>query len=151
MRRLVISASAVLALSIPVGVTTVVVGPSTPAWAGPGVVCKEIAGNAISTVTISRCTPRKRGNTSATGVATVLTTGGTMTWRKSGQTTVTSLSVTSPGQGVCLKGYTESIAAGSVIGGNSTYTHVGDPVSVSACVDDTTNKIVIAPHTSVDL
>jgi hypothetical protein len=62
-----------------------------------------------------------------------LTSGGTFKWSKSNQTTVISSTVSSPGRGSCKTGDIERVVSGQVTGGNSTYTHLGDLVSLRMC------------------
>jgi hypothetical protein len=144
--RLLVVAATAIALSIPASV--VVVGVSSPAFAASSITCKGLAGTASGTVTVSKCTPKSKTNTSASGAAASLVSGGTITWTPSKQTTVTKLTVTSPGQGGCKKGSTEEDAKGSVTGGTSTYTHKGDVVSIRACFASSTGKLSLVKGTS---
>ena len=98
-------------------------GVPAPASAASSITCKGLAGTATGTVTVSKCTPKSKTNKSASGAAASLLSGGTITWTPSKQTTVTKLTVTSPGQGGCKKGSAEEDAKGSATGGTSTYTH----------------------------
>ncbi len=93
--------------------------------------CAKLTGKASGTMTISKCTPKLAANRSATSAAS----GSTLTWKGSGQTTVESLNATSsPGQGGCPAGSVEQDISGSVTGGTSTYTAVGDAVAAQTCV-----------------
>jgi len=93
--------------------------------------CAKLKGSATGTMTISKCTPKVAGNKNATSTAF----GSTVTWKTSRQTTVESLNaLTSPGQGACAAGSTEEDVSGSVSGGTSSYTAVGDTVSAQICV-----------------
>jgi hypothetical protein len=141
MRRLLVAAATALALSVPVSVA--VVGTSAPAWAASSVSCGKLTG----TITITKCTPKSSTNVSASAPASALTSGGTLTWASSGGTTTVSMTVTSPGQGGCKKGYTEYDANGTVTGGTSTYTHVHDVTSTRACVSTAKNKIALVKGT----
>jgi hypothetical protein len=98
--------------------------------AASGVACSKVSGTAGGTVTFSKCTPSSSSDKKAS--ASGLT--GSLTWTPSGGTTVTSLSESSPGQGSCKKNSVEEDLYGSVVGGTSTYTATGDPVSASVCV-----------------
>ena len=135
MRRLFLAAVAVAAVTIPVTVVTSGIG--TPAWAATSsVTCKTLTGTVAGNVTFSKCTPKSKTNKSASAPSASLEgeTGGTLTWTKSGQTTVIKVSTKSPGQGGCSTGSTEYDATGTVTGGTSTYTHVGDVVSARLCL-----------------
>jgi hypothetical protein len=135
MRRVLLAAVAVATVAIPT--TVAVAGITTPAWASSSVTCKVVKGSVSSnTITFSKCSPKSKTNKSASAAASSLQgeAGGTLTWTKSAQTTVIQVSTTSPGQGGCPKGSTEYDATGSVTGGTSTYTHVGDAVSSRLCL-----------------
>lgn len=150
MHRLIRVAVATAALSIPASVALVGV-PAVAGAAGSSVSCASVKGTITGSVTIGKCTPKNKADKSASGAAASLTSGGTITWSPSGQTTMTSLTVSSPGQGPCKKNTSEYIATGSVTGGTSTYTHSGDAVSVKVCVSSKTGKISIAPGTTAAL
>ena len=76
-------------------------------------------------MTVSKCSPLSKGNAKA-----VLDPTGTFfTWARAGQTTQVSLTFSPLGRGVCPKGHTEVDISGSVTGGTSTYTTLGDTVS----------------------
>jgi hypothetical protein len=99
-----------------------------------GVVCKKVSGKLSKSITIKKCTPKSPTNKSATVPGASLTSGGTLTWKTSSQTTVLATSTTSPGQGGCKAGSTERDVTGSVSsGGTSTYTHTGDYVALRLC------------------
>lgn len=96
---------------------------------GAPVVCAKVSGTLGVSMTVSKCSPLSTGNTKA-----VLDPTGTFfTWSKSSQTTQVALTTTPVGQGVCPKGHTEVDIAGSVTGGTSTYTTLGDAVSGVVC------------------
>jgi hypothetical protein len=137
--RLLVVAATAIALSIPASVA--VVGTSAPAFAASTISCTSLKGTATGTVTIGKCTPKSKTNKSASGAAASLVSGGTITWTPSNQTTVTKLTVTSPGQGGCKKNNTEEDAKGTVTGGTSTYTHSGDVVSIRACFNSQTGAL----------
>ncbi len=134
MRRLIVAGTVAIALSVPAMVVTVAV--SSPAWAS-GVSCKKLTGYAVSAnkFKLQKCTPANPEKT-LSGRATNLTTVGgptTDTWKwNGGKTTVVSLSVALTA-GVCGAGYTGYTDTGTVTGGTSTYTTVGDPVSMVVC------------------
>ena len=145
MRRLLVAAATALALSVPASVA--VIGTSAPAWAASSVSCGKLTGTVTGTITIGKCTPKSKVNKSASASAAALTAGGTLTWSSSGGTTTVTMTVTSPGQGGCKKGYSEFDANGHVTGGTSTYTHVGDVTSTRACVNVAANKIALLKGT----
>jgi len=132
MRRIATVATTSLALTVFATLAGLAI-TSTPALAASGISCSSLKGTATGTVTIGRCAPQQKANTSASGAATSLISGGTVTWKSSGQTTIITLSVHSPGQGSCKKGSKEEDATGSVTGGTSTYTKAGNPVAIRAC------------------
>jgi hypothetical protein len=129
-----------------IGVRVITVGgtsPDTPAdvftYANGGctgvclssVQCAKVTGSATGSMTLSKCSPKAAGYKAATAVPF----GNTLTWKTSRQTTVASLdATTSPGQGACVAGDTEEDVSGSVTGGTSTYTAVGDTVAAQICV-----------------
>ena len=131
-----------------VAVTVVTVGGMTPATPADvftygdntctgsctsTVTCAHVTGTARGTMKLSACTPVSRPNKVASAVAF----GSTLTWLTSGQTTVESLSSSSPGQGACPLHRTELDISGVVSGGTSTYTTIGDVVSASLCESKT--------------
>jgi hypothetical protein len=134
MRRLILAGTVAVALSVPATVATVVV--SGPAWA-VGVSCKNLTGYAVGAhkFKIQKCTPANAEKT-LSGRGTNLTTVGgptTDSWKwNGGKTTVVSLSVALTA-GVCGAGYTGYTDTGTVTGGTSTYTTLGDPVSLVVC------------------
>lgn len=101
--------------------------------------------------TVSKCVPQWGQAKSASGSATILQSGGTLTWTPNGQTTTVSLSSSSPGQGACKKGHTEEDISGTVTGGTSTYTFPGSPVSIHLCDDAKTGRVSRMGNTSVTL
>ncbi|MGO8870610.1 MAG: hypothetical protein ACLQPH_04270, partial [Acidimicrobiales bacterium] len=114
------------------------------------VTCAKVTGTLSSSfevvVTFSKCSPTGKGDKSATieGPATALS--GTITWTSSGWTTVTSLTFATTSPGRCTPGSTEYDVSGSVIGGTSPITKVGDPVSLPTCVSPT-DRITLVPST----
>jgi hypothetical protein len=158
MRRLILAASAALALSIPVGAAVIV--PSAPAWAASSISCTGLKGTISGNITITKCLPKGgKAFASASAPASSLESGGTLTWKPykgSDNTTTVSLSVTSPGQGGCKKGYDEFDATGTVTAEGGTTVgvgipQVGDDVAARACVDTTNGKIALVAHTSFTL
>ncbi|HXQ75149.1 MAG TPA: hypothetical protein VN791_01540 [Acidimicrobiales bacterium] len=135
MRRVVLAAAVVAALSVSASVATVVV--SAPAWAGSAVTCKKLQGSATGAYKfhLKKCTPPNT-ETTLTGRGTDLTTVGgptTDTWKwNGGATTIVSLTVV-PTAGICSAGYTGYTDTGTVTGGSSTYTQTNDTVSMLVC------------------
>ena len=101
------------------------------------VACKKLAGKITSSITFSKCSPSSSTNKSMKGQGSILGSNGTFTWSKSGQTTIVQTKETSPGRGACPAGNTEEDISGSVTGGSSTYTQVGDQVEIRFCVSST--------------
>lgn len=76
---------------------------------------------------------------------------GVVTWSPGGATTTYSVdSLTSSGQGLCAARSTEFDLSGTVTGGTSTYTAVGDAVAVEVCVT-ARGKVSLAPGTTAAL
>jgi IPT/TIG domain-containing protein len=93
--------------------------------------CGKLTGSLTTGVlTLARCTPKSLTDRRAT--LDPLTSS--FVWKPSGETTIVSLSTSSPGQGVCRVGRIELDITGSVVGGTSAYTSVGDPISAQTCV-----------------
>ncbi len=96
--------------------------------------CAKLTGTLNGAITVAKCAPASKGNKSASSAA--LTS--TFTWTTSGQTTEESLnSPTSPGQGGCARGHVEYDISGTVSGGTSTYTVIGDVISARTCASKT--------------
>jgi hypothetical protein len=94
------------------------------------VICSKLTGTVGGVITISKCTPARTSDKSASLDAT----GSLFTWSTSAQTTTVSpLVPTSPGQGSCPKGRTEYDFSGTVTGGTSTDTTVGDSIYGVTC------------------
>jgi hypothetical protein len=155
MRRLLTGAAVAVALSIPASVAAVGVVSSAPAFASSSITCTSLKGTITGTVTIGKCTPSGgKGYKSASAPASSLASGGTLTWTKSGATTTVSLSVTSPGQGGCKKGYVEEDATGSVTAASTTgagIPAVGDATSARACADISNGKITLVKGSTFSL
>ncbi|HXQ61686.1 MAG TPA: hypothetical protein VN796_05085 [Acidimicrobiales bacterium] len=122
------------------GPTTVSVSTSvdTKAKTAPvtitGVTCAKVSGKLSGSISVKKCTPKSATNKSAKGPGASLTSSGTVTWKKSNQTTVIAASTSSSlGQGGCKHGSIERDVTGSVTGGTSTYTHSGDYVDLRLC------------------
>lgn len=154
MRRLVMAASAVIALSIPVGVA--VTGSSAPAFAGgSSIQCTGLKGTETGTVTISKCTPSGgKGYKSASAPSADLATGGNLTWsNSSATTTVGDVSTMSPGQGSCPKKNIEYEFSGTVTAASTSGSGipaVGDAVTGDACVSSK-GKITLLKGTTIGL
>ena len=155
MRRLFTVAATAVALSIPASVATIGVVQAGTAAAASSITCTSLKGTVTGTITIGKCTPSGgKGYKSASGSSAALATGGTITWSSSGATTTISLTVTSPGQGGCGKGYVEFDASGSVTAASTSGTGipaVGDATSARACVNTAKNKITLVKGTSFTL
>jgi len=153
MRRTFVAAAALVALATPASL--LVVGGSTVAGATPkSLVCTKVTGSDKSTVTISGCavpTADKKTYASASGKASSLASGGTITWSSSKKTTVLKLKVTSSTG--CPAGDLTEKATGSVTGGTAStaVTSKGQPVSLTVCVNSATGAISLKPGTKADI
>lgn len=148
MRRVILGVAALAMMAVPVGITAVTLAPA--ANAGSSISCAKLSGTITGTVTIKKCSPKNKSYKSVSGLATQLASGGTLTWAPGGQTTVVSEpSTTSPGQGACKPKNTEYISTGTVIGGTSAYTHVGDTFHSETCVSNKNGKIALLKGTTL--
>ncbi len=148
MRRVMMGVAALAMMAVPVGVATVTLVPA--ANAASSISCGKLSGTVTGTITIKKCSPKNKSYKSLSGTATLLAGGGALTWSPGGQTTIVSApSTTSPGQGACKKNNTEYISTGTVTGGTSTYTHVGDTFHSETCVSTTNSKIALLKGTTL--
>jgi hypothetical protein len=153
MRRMIVAAAALAALATPASLF--VVGGSTVAGATPkSLVCSKVSGSDKSNVTISECAvPKADAKTyaSASGKASSLEKGGTITWTSSKKTTVLKLTVKSSTG--CAAGNLTEKATGSVTGGTAStaITSKGQPVSLTVCVNTATGAITLKPNTKADI
>ncbi len=127
--------------------TTTTSTTTTTVPSGAPVSCAKVAGLATATVVVAKCTQSSKANAKATAAGSLVTGSGTLTWTKSGGTTIVSGSSTAVGQGGCKKGWTEWDVSGTVTGGTSTYTATGDPVSARLC-ESVTGKVALVAGTS---
>jgi len=158
MRRMFTVAATVAALAVPASAAMVGMAPVGPAGAVSSISCagvKLVGTLATGTLTISKCTPSGgKGYKSASGSTASLNGTGNLTWSKSGATTTTNISASSPGQGVCPKGWTEFDANGSVMAASTSgvgIPAVGDTVSGTACIIVASNKLKLAKGTTFKL
>ncbi len=146
MRRVILAVAALAMMAVPVGITAVSLAPT--ANAGSSITCAKLSGTITGTITIKKCSPKNNSYKSLSGTATQLASGGKLTWAPGGQTTIVSEpSVSSPGQGACKPNNTEYISTGTVTGGTSTYTHVGDTFHSTDCVSNKNSKIALLKGT----
>jgi len=146
MRRVMMGVAALAMVAVPVGVATVTLAPAANATSS--ITCAKLGGSISGTITIKKCSPKNKLYKSLSGTATLLAGGGALTWAPGGQTTIVSApSTTSPGQGACKKGNAEYISTGTVTGGTSTYTHVGDTFHSETCVATKGGKISLLKGT----
>ncbi len=110
------------------------------------VVCRKVAGRAGGSITVSKCTPTSKSDTSAT----LDPTGTFFTWTPSGQTTTISVTPSPVGQGSCPKNKVEWDYSGTVTGGTSTYSTVGDAVSGITCASKS-GSLALLKGTTFDL
>ena len=152
MRRMIVAAAALAALATPASV--IVVGGSGVAGATPkSLVCSSVSGKDTSTVTISKCAvPAADSKTyaSASGKATSLEKGGTITWTSSKKTTILKLTV--KGSSGCASGDLTEKATGSVTGGTAStaVTSKGQAVSLTVCINKA-GTISLKPGTKADI
>ncbi len=115
------------------------------------ITCGKLSGSVTTgynfAITLSKCSPASKGNRSASGSA--LGGGYTFTWSTSGQTTIDSLSLAPAPAGACAKGGSEFDITGTVTGGTSTYTQVGDPVSVRVCLSKSGKVSLVSGTTAI--
>ena len=128
------------------GQTTVTIVRPTPS-----LVCSKLSGKATATIKVGLCAPFSTLNRTASTPGSFLSSGGTLTWSRSGQTTLVSLTSTSPGQGGCPRNFVEHDLSGDVTGGTSVYTLSGDPVSIRVCESARTHAVRLVPGTEADL
>lgn len=129
-----------------VGSTSVTVFRSSPSLA-----CAKLSGKATASIKLALCTPFSIPNRTASAPGTFLSSGGTLTWRRSSQTTIASLTSTSPGQGACPRNFVEYDLSGDVTGGTSLYTLAFDPVSLRVCESARTHSVKLVPGTQAEL
>jgi hypothetical protein len=127
--------------------TTVDTKASTAPVTITGVTCAKVSGKLSGKISLKKCTPKVTADKLAKGPGASLTSGGTLTWKKSHQTTILSTSASSLGQGACPNGSTEHDITGSVTGGNSTYTNSGDYVHVRLC-QSASGAVKLVPGTT---
>ena len=114
---------------------------------GAPIVCAKLTGTVGGSITVSTCAPLNAGDTRAT----LDPTGTFFIWSKSAQTTTVSLGTpTSPGQGSCPRGHIEYDYFGSVTGGTSTYTTIGDAIFGTTCASRS-GKLVLVKGTTFSL
>lgn len=113
-----------------------------------GVTCTKLSGKVSGTLTLKTCTPGPKTAKSATAPGSLLTSGGTLTWATGGRTTTVTVVATSPGQGACKKGGVEHDVTGTVTGGTSTITGIGDGVVIHACQVTKSGAVTLVGGTS---
>ncbi len=157
MRRILLSAVIGLGFAIPASVAAI--GTSAPSSfaSGSSVVCKALSGTTTTSITISKCTPKNASYKTAGNTIANLTNNGPLIWSPSNKVTYSNATYSSPGQGSCAAGSTETDATGSVIKGSGSmkttakaYTKIGDIESLRLCIDAAGN-ITLVPGTKVDL
>jgi hypothetical protein len=105
--------------------------------------CSKLSGP-YNNFKLSRCLPKSVSNVSAKGSAT------SILWSHSGQSSTLSLIGVVSTSGTCPVGDSQYSYTGYVIGGNSTYAVVGDPVVADVCVTST-NRVTLAASTKFHL
>jgi len=117
---------------------------------GSGVDCVALSGSLSKKITIAKCGPTSPKNKSLTGLGSALSSGGALTWAKSGQTTIVALTSHDEGQASCKTGSTAIVSTGTVTGGTSTYTSAGDHVSITVC-ETTRGAVTLMKGTTASL
>ena len=119
--------------------------------ATPSLTCARVSGKIESTLKVSRCTPFSASDRVGFAPGSFARSGGTLTWRRSGQTATVTATATSPGQGACQAKFTEEDLSGDVTGGTSQYALVGDPVSIRLCLSAKTGTLHLVAGTTAEL
>ncbi len=140
MRRFPVVIALVAALAVP---SAVVVGLSGTAGATSTSTCSKLSAKA-GVVTITTCTPKVAGYTSASGSEAALAKGGTLTWTNKKTTIIAKPTLTKVTPNKCTgSGNTEEKAVGKITGGTATYTPHGQSFTAYVC----TKTITLAPGT----
>jgi hypothetical protein len=151
MRRIFVGVAALL------GFTVLGLGP-TVALASqnqfPSILCSKLRGTTTRHITISRCSVakgEKKGYRKLEGNASELTAGGTLTWKPDGATVIVSQpALFTPSQNPCKTGDTVQSVTGSVTGGTSAVTNVGDTYHAEICTSPK-GKLSLAPGTKLGI
>jgi hypothetical protein len=156
MRRLFAVVATAAALAVPTSVATLGIVPAGMAGAASGISCSTVKLTgplATGTLTIKGCTPSGgKGYKSATASSAALQAGGSLVWSSSHATTTVSITPTSPGQGVCKKGYVEFDANGHVTAASTKgagIPAVGDTIHAVTCIDIAKNKLKLVGRFSL--
>jgi hypothetical protein len=128
------------------GMTTVTISRSTPS-----LTCAKVNGKTTTSIKLAVCSPFSGANRTATAPGSFLSSGGTLTWSRSLQTSVVSLTASSPGQGACPRKFVEHDLSGQVTGGTSLYTLALDPVSIRVCESTRTHVVKLVAGTQAGL
>jgi len=104
--------------------------------------CAKVTGSFSGTMTVSACSPR-----SSTALSARFQALGVFTWAPSAKSTVTFLSTSSPGRGICAAGHLEQDLAGAVLGGSSSVAPFGDPLHAVLCISKATHAVTLAAKT----
>jgi hypothetical protein len=142
MRRFPVVIALVAALAVPSAVVVGLSGASGATTAAAS--CAKLTAKS-GVVTISSCTPKVAGYTSASGSEAALAKGGTLTWSTNKKTTIVGKpteTVVKPDK--CSgTGNTEEKAVGKIKGGTATYTPTGQSFTAYVCL----KTITLAPGT----
>ena len=141
MRRFPVVIALVAALAVP---SAVVVGLAGTSGATSPASCAKLSAKS-GVITVTTCTPKVTGYTSASGSEAALAKGGTLKWSPGNKTTIVAkptLTVVKPNK--CTgTGNTEEKAVGKITGGTATYTPKGQSFTAYVC----TKTITLAPGT----
>jgi hypothetical protein len=141
----------VLVVSASAGAFALSAGPASAV--PPKIVCKALSGAINGNITLSQCSGNT-GGSSMPFLATSLATGGTIPWTNGKTTTIT---LTSSGNetdadAACPAAEpTEFEAKGSVTADTTGSAPVGGVAKGEACVNSSTNAIVIEPGSKLKL
>ncbi len=119
--------------------------------AAASLACSKAAGKSASQIKFAHCTPFSTHDRVAFAPGSFVRSGGTLTWRRSGQSAVVTASSTSPGQGACPAKFSEVELTGTITGGTSQYALVGDPVSIDFCVSNRTGAVRLLAGSTAQL
>jgi len=159
MRRVILGVAALATMAVPVGIVTLTMAPA--ANASSSITCTKLKGTETGVVTVSKCSvpsADKKTYKSLGGSAVQLATGGSLSWTSSGATTIVSAPTLSTPSGGCkatkpgkAPTQTETLATGTVTGGTSAVTHVGDTYRIELCITIKNGKLSLVKGTVVSL
>ena len=153
MRRVLVRAVVAVTLALPASVLALTAGVPA-ADAHSSLTCGTVKGRATGEMTVKKCALSSAVNKKAykelAGFSGTVESGGTLTWKPAGTTTIISATTMSKGPAALCPAKTSALRfVGTVTGGTSAVTHVGDTFAMTICTH--ANKFKNAEGTSVDL